>query len=383
MCVPSVQDLGLPAVAVKTGFSHKRDNLRNVGDPTLAYCVDLVSSGLPTVFLDVRRRPLLGVALSAEATGAANRTNLIEAAKVAYATWCDALRAEGLADTFDACTLAHFHDVINGDGDHRTIEITGGASAEAGGVQLWRAIQLLRMQEQVLQAADGNTGSEDGKSLLVGLRSARTLREVEAQLAAVAAAGEHVQVPPGLEHLWQSMSGLNQRRTSRDAAASAAGRSSRAPARVAPPSAPTSRTMTRASMAQVHQLASWLSHRYFADAFAMLPEEARGGHADAASMFKEQIYVHTLCSRMLLTSASFYHINLCDPYEADRLMGRLVKLDRLPRQNPLEGLLLLDKAWKDHDVRTCTQASTHTLASVLPLLILCKSLRAAVPYDLC
>ena len=136
-------------------------------------------------------------------------------------------------------------------------------------------------------------------------------------------------------------------------------------------------------MAQVHQLASWLSHRYFADAFAMLPEEARGGHADAASMFKEQIYVHTLCSRMLLTSASFYHINLCDPYEADRLMGRLVKLDRLPRQNPLEGLLLLDKAWKDHDVRTCTQASTHTLASVLPLLILCKSLKAAVPNDLC
>ena len=37
-------DLGLPAVAVKTGFSHKRDNLRNIGAPTLAYCVDLVNS---------------------------------------------------------------------------------------------------------------------------------------------------------------------------------------------------------------------------------------------------------------------------------------------------------------------------------------------------
>ena len=32
------------------------------------------------------------------------------------------------------------------------------------------------------------------------------------------------------------------------------------------------------------------------------------------------------------------------------IVGQLVRLDRLPKQNPLEGLLLLQEAWKSHDI---------------------------------
>ena len=116
-----------------------------------------MNSGLPTVFLDVRTRPRLLPPSPPGASGAARRTALIEAAKSAYESWCAALRAEGLADTLDACTLAHFHDVLAGDGDSSTLDFTGETSGERNGrgMPLWRAIQLLRMQERVLQTADG------------------------------------------------------------------------------------------------------------------------------------------------------------------------------------------------------------------------------------
>ena len=202
---------------------------------------------------------------------------------------------------------------------------------------LWRAIQLLRMQEHVLQTADGSTrGDEEGSSLLMRLRSCRTLPEVEKHLAALASAGEQLQMPPHLEQSWKSMSILHVEKNELTGADSK---------KVDPCNA---MPMPRSSPEQVHKVAAWIAYRYFADAFALLPE-ARDSHTDAAEFFKDEIYVHTVCSRMLLASPNFYHLNLCKPEEADRLMGRLIKLDRLPRQNPLEGLLL-DRAWSDHDV---------------------------------
>lgn len=55
-------------------------------------------------------------------------------------------------------------------------------------------------------------------------------------------------------------------------------------------------------------------------------------------------------SRMLLSSPNFYHINLADMDHANRLVHRLVRLDRLPTRNPIEGLLLLRGAWNNYDV---------------------------------
>eukprot|EP00966_Prymnesium_polylepis_P130423 3016486-Prymnesium_polylepis.1 len=51
----------------------------------------------------------------------------------------------------------------------------------------------------------------------------------------------------------------------------------------------------------------------------------------------------------LLSSPNFYHLQLGTP-DAGRLVGQLVRLDRLPKENPLEGLLLLRNAWREYDV---------------------------------
>ena len=54
--------------------------------------------------------------------------------------------------------------------------------------------------------------------------------------------------------------------------------------------------------------------------------------------------------RTLLSSPNFYHANLSDMENAQKLVNQIVRLDRLPPSNPLEGLLLLRDAWKDYDV---------------------------------
>ena len=53
---------------------------------------------------------------------------------------------------------------------------------------------------------------------------------------------------------------------------------------------------------------------------------------------------------LLLSSENIYHLNLDDIEGGGRLVNKLVRLDRLPKTNPLEGLELLRSAWQDHDV---------------------------------
>ena len=56
-------------------------------------------------------------------------------------------------------------------------------------------------------------------------------------------------------------------------------------------------------------------------------------------------------ARSLLSSPHFYAVNLCkSSEEANRLVSKLVRLDRLPQSNSLEGLLLLQNAWCKYDV---------------------------------
>jgi hypothetical protein len=54
--------------------------------------------------------------------------------------------------------------------------------------------------------------------------------------------------------------------------------------------------------------------------------------------------------RVLLTSENMYHVNLVDIEGSAKLVNKLVRLDRLPKENPCEGLLLLRSAWNDYDV---------------------------------
>lgn len=54
--------------------------------------------------------------------------------------------------------------------------------------------------------------------------------------------------------------------------------------------------------------------------------------------------------RHLLSSPNVYSVNLDAEEDAKRLVSHLVRLDRLPKHNPLEGLLLLQEVWAEYDV---------------------------------
>ena len=71
-----------------------------------------MGNGIPVLFLDViERTPLVS---------GGSRAFLIEQAKREYRAHQERLFAKGVVDSFNVCTLAHFHDVLLDDGDYRT-----------------------------------------------------------------------------------------------------------------------------------------------------------------------------------------------------------------------------------------------------------------------
>lgn len=110
--------------------------------------------------------------------------------------------------------------------------------------------------------------------------------------------------------------------------------------------------MKGATNEQVDQVASWLAHQYFKDAFQVLFDKADREQRGETyqKLYSSRIHAMAIWTRSLLTSPNFHHVNLCDQDRAKRFVSQLVCLDRLPKSNPVEGLLLLQEAWKAHDI---------------------------------
>ena len=107
----------MPSLALKTGCSHKSV----IGEPhwaSLAAAAEMVQSGVPTLFLDVRKRTLAAPAVL-QAFG--DRELVIEDAKARYKDLSAQLLGAGRANTFDICELAHFHAILMGEGPEPTI----------------------------------------------------------------------------------------------------------------------------------------------------------------------------------------------------------------------------------------------------------------------
>ena len=103
---------------------------------------------------------------------------------------------------------------------------------------------------------------------------------------------------------------------------------------------------------QIVDVAQWIAHRIFSDAWQVLRDreerEARG--EDYREFYKSLIYAQMTFIRTLLSSPSVYDANLCDMEGVRKLVNTIVRLDRLPSSNSLEGLLLIKSAWCDYDV---------------------------------
>ena len=103
----------LPSLSLKTGGT-LFENINDQGEQpwSLFRSLDAMGNGIPVLFLDVvERTPLVS---------GGSRAFLIEQAKREYLAHQEHLFAHGVVDTFNVCALAHFYDVLFGDGDYRT-----------------------------------------------------------------------------------------------------------------------------------------------------------------------------------------------------------------------------------------------------------------------
>ena len=103
---------------------------------------------------------------------------------------------------------------------------------------------------------------------------------------------------------------------------------------------------------EVSYLVSWLADRYFGDSFDLLSDKdaLADDHQTYKTVYKDRILAFEVWARSLLLSPNVHGISLCDQEGAHRFVSQLVRLDRLPKTNPLEGLLLLQESWAEYDV---------------------------------
>ena len=114
-------------------------------------------------------------------------------------------------------------------------------------------------------------------------------------------------------------------------------------------------TLAPATVEQIHDLCVWIARRFASDAWTVLPDTIK---KDAASQgegtydeyYKRRIAAFSTQARMILSDSNFHRLNIWDTDGAPKLVGELVKLDRLPKETTLQGLLLLRSAWSEHDI---------------------------------
>ena len=103
---------------------------------------------------------------------------------------------------------------------------------------------------------------------------------------------------------------------------------------------------------QIEEVSKWLTNRHFADAFQIRSDYKSLVDAGETfqSTYKGRVFAHDMMTKVFFNSNNFHHLNLSDMSGGKRLVQHLVKMDRLPKENSLEALLLLREAWNNYDV---------------------------------
>ena len=100
------------------------------------------------------------------------------------------------------------------------------------------------------------------------------------------------------------------------------------------------------------QVAVWIADKYFQDAWQLVPDrEAREQKGQTyQDLYRERMNAMAAITATILSSPNVHHVNLDDEDGSKKLVDQLVRLDRLPRETPIEGLLLMQEAWCAYDV---------------------------------
>ena len=105
-----------------------------------------------------------------------------------------------------------------------------------------------------------------------------------------------------------------------------------------------------ATRQQIDDVALFLADRFFQDIF-LTDKDAQQTSNSYAEAYLQSITQLANEIGTLLTSPHFIFLNVHGPLEiAETLVRQIVKLDRLPATNSLEGLQLLQEAWCEYDV---------------------------------
>lgn len=108
-------------------------------------------------------------------------------------------------------------------------------------------------------------------------------------------------------------------------------------------------TLGKATDEQVARAAGWFADWFYWNVFQVSKHLGKEGQAHV-DVFAREIKAMATNVRSLFLSRNFYHTNLFRLEEASKLVQRLVRLDRLPNANSLQGLHILRDAWCDVDV---------------------------------
>jgi len=109
-------------------------------------------------------------------------------------------------------------------------------------------------------------------------------------------------------------------------------------------------TLQVATRSQVDDVAHFIADRFWQDIF-LLDKEARETSDSYLEAYADKITTFSNQIRTLLTSKQYCYLNVHSPVEvAETLVRQIVKLDRLPATNSLEGLQLLQEAWCEYDI---------------------------------
>lgn len=154
----------LPSLAIKTGYAGKTtlDGATTMSSG-LGVAMEAAQSGTPLMFLDVRNR--LPLQVPEGCSGLEKRKKLIEAAQKRFEEECDTMLEQGLTESFDVCAISWLRDVLKGDGDTSTTEITDDYKSTKNSKQVCSS--LVPLHEAIARAQDDTRDASNNEKIPV------------------------------------------------------------------------------------------------------------------------------------------------------------------------------------------------------------------------
>jgi hypothetical protein len=128
--------------------------------------------------------------------------------------------------------------------------------------------------------------------------------------------------------------------------------------------------MTTATPEQIQETVAWFTNWLIDSYWQLVPPEMQQDPSVRKLYWQEIMYKIRLVTSSLINEETFHGCNVGDLNGAKSLVRELVKLDRLPKFEKKEGLLMLRFAWNEYDVAMNLAAHYKLMSKITYLLLL-------------